>query len=246
MKLAIEKAKNTGVGIVGIHDSNHFGIAGYYSDMAMKNDMIGITMTNTEPAVAPLGGKIPVLGTNPIAISIPSNEYYVAVDMSTAAVARGKLLEAARKNEKIPEGIAVDKNGNPTTDPNEALNGSILPFGGHKGYALCFMIEILAGPLVKAEFGSKVKGTVDPSQMCTKGDLLIAIDPSKFYDIEEFKRNVDEFVKEIKSTGKDVLIPGDRERMNIKKREKEGIELDKKLVEKLKEIADELNIELTW
>ncbi len=242
-EIAIKKAKRTGVGLVGIHDSNHFGIAGYYSDMAIKEDMIGIVMANTEPAVAPLGGKEPILGTNPIAISIPSNKYYVSVDMATSASARGKLLEAARKGENIPEGIALDSDGNPTTDPKKALEGSILPFGGHKGYALSLMVEILAGPLVKAAIGREVKGTVNPYEKCTKGDLILAINPSNFVNIKEFKEQVDKFVEEVKSTGK-VLIPGDIEKMNMKKNLEEGIYIDKELLEEFKKIEKELNLDL--
>jgi len=243
MEIAIQKAKKTGIGLVGIHDSNHFGIAGYYSDMAIKKDMIGIVIANTEPAVAPLGGKEPILGTNPLAIGIPSNKYYVSVDMATSASARGKLLEAARKGEDLPEGIALDSNGKPTTDPEKALKGSILPFGGHKGYALSFMIEILAGPLVKAATSKEVKGTVNPYDKCTKGDLLIAINPSKLVNIKDFKEQVDKFVEEVKSTGK-VLIPGDMEKMNMEKNLEEGIYIDSELLKQLKELEEKLNLDL--
>ena len=171
MEIAIEKAKETGIGLVGIHDSNHFGATGYYTDMAIMDGMVGIAIANTEPAVAPLGGKEPIIGTNPIAIGMPSNRNYVSVDMATSASARGKLIEAVRKGEKIPENVALDAEGNPTIDPEAALKGSILPFGAHKGYALAFMIELLAGPLVGASFGKEVTGTANPEEMCTKGGI---------------------------------------------------------------------------
>lgn len=243
MELAIEKARETGIGMVGIHDSNHFGVAGYYSDMAIDQDMIGIVTANTEPAVAPIGGKIPILGTNPIAIGIPSHKHYVSVDMATSASARGKLLEAVRRGEKIPENVALDCEGRPTIDPKEALKGSILPFGAHKGYALAFMIEILAGPLVKAAFGTGVRGTANPSEICTKGDLIMAIDPSNMVDLDIFKDQVDAFISEVKSTD-NVFIPGDMEVMNIKKHQSNGIEIDDKLYQQFKEISEELNIDL--
>src|SRR5690606_16623234 len=117
------------------------------------------------------------------------------------------------------------------------------PFGGHKGYALSFMIEILAGPLVGAAFGAGVKGTANPREMCTKGDLMMAIDPSKMGDVDEFKSSVDAFIEEVKSSG-DVLIPGDIEAMNIKRRREEGIEIDEKLLESLTSIAKDLNLDL--
>lgn len=243
MEIAINKAKQNGIGMVGVHDSNHFGVAGYYSDMAIMNDMIGMVIANTEPAVAPIGGKVPIIGTNPVAIGIPSNKNYVSVDMATSASARGKLLEAKRKGEKIPENVALDADGNPTIDPEEALKGSILPFGAHKGYALSFMIEILAGPLVRAAFGKQVTGTADPGVMCTKGDLVMAIDPSKFSDLEEFKEQVDNFVEEIRNSG-NVFIPGDMEVKNIKDRKENGISIDDTLMGQIKDISDELSFDL--
>ncbi|MGB9978830.1 L-sulfolactate dehydrogenase [Methanobacterium sp.] len=244
MEMAMEKAEQTGIGLVGIHNSNHFGVAGYYSDMAIMQDMIGVVIANTEPAVAPIGGKEPIIGTNPIAIGIPANKNYVSVDMATSASARGKLLEALRKGQKIPENVALDCDGNPTTDPEAALKGSILPFGAHKGYALAFMVEIMAGPLVRAAFGKGVKGTANPDEMCTKGDLLMAIDPSKFSDINQFKEEVDEFVAEIKGSGETIFIPGDMEVNNIKRFREEGFSIDDTLFKQLKEIADELSFDL--
>jgi L-2-hydroxycarboxylate dehydrogenase (NAD+) len=243
MEIAIDKAKKTGIGLVGINNSNHFGIAGYYSDMAIMQDMIGIVITNTEPAVAPIGGKEPKIGTNPIAIGIPSNKNYVSLDMATSATARGKLMEAMRKNQKIPENVALDEAGNPTIDPEEALKGSILPFGAHKGYALAFMIEILAGPLVEAAFGINVRGTANPEQMCTKGDLIAAIDPSKFVDINKFKEDVDDFISEIKSSDR-IFIPGDMEVRNIKIFKEKGIKIDEKLFTQLKDISDEISFDM--
>jgi len=244
MEIAIQKAKETGIAIVGVHDSNHFGVAGYYSDMAVMEDMIGVVIANTEPAVAPIGGKEPILGTNPIAIGIPSNKHYASVDMATSASARGKLLEAVRKGQKIPENVALDAEGNPTIDPEAALRGSILPFGAHKGYALAFMIEILAGPLVRAASGKAVTGTANPEEMCTKGDLIMAIDPSKFVDIDEFKEDVDKFIAEIKGSGENIFIPGDMEVRNINKAREEGLPIDDVLYNQLKETADELGFSL--
>ncbi|MGV8143345.1 MAG: L-sulfolactate dehydrogenase [Methanothermobacter sp.] len=243
MEIAMDKAKETGIGMVGVHESNHFGVTGYYTDMAIMQDLIGIAIANTEPAVAPIGGKKPIIGTNPIAIGIPSNKNYVSVDMATSATARGKLLEAMRKGEKIPENVALDSEGTPTIDPQAALKGSILPFGAHKGYALAFMIEILAGPLVKAAFGQAVTGTANPLEICTKGDLYLAINPSIFVDLEQFKEEVDDFVKEIKDSG-NVFIPGDMEVRNIKENMENGIPLDETLLSQLKKISQEVSFDL--
>ncbi|OED30250.1 L-sulfolactate dehydrogenase [Methanosphaera sp. WGK6] len=245
MDLAVKKADETGVGIVGIHDSNHYGIAGYYADLASLQDMIGIVISNTEPAIAPFGGKTALLGTNPITISIPSDDIhnYICVDMATSITARGKLLEAKRKNEEIPEGFALDKEGNPTTDPAEGLEGSILPFGGFKGYALAFMFELLAGPLVGAECGDKVQGTATPEEMCTKGDLLIAINPEFFAGSMQFKFYVDQFVREIRE--ENGVVPGDREIQTIDERYNNGVPIDSTLHEQLTNIADKKGLDIS-
>ena len=129
MKLAVKKAKEVGIGCVGVHNSNHFGVTGFYSDIAVKEGVIGTVLANTDPAIAPFGASEALIGTNPIAIGIPSDSY-IAVDMATSVTARGKILESKRKGLELPEGWALDKDGNPTTDPEAALEGSILAFGG--------------------------------------------------------------------------------------------------------------------
>lgn len=244
MDLAIKKASETGIGVVGIHDSNHYGIAGFYADLASIQDMIGIVISNTEPAIAPFGGKKALLGTNPITISIPSDDInnYICLDMATSITARGKLLEAKRKGEEIPEGMALDKDGNPTTDPEAGLEGSILPFGGFKGYGLAFMFEILAGPLVAAAFGEDVKGTATVGEMCTKGDLLIVIDPEFFAGSMQFKFYVDQFVREIRE--QNGVVPGDREVQNISQNYENGIEVDEVLYQQLTDMAKAKDLDI--
>ncbi|AIJ05397.1 malate dehydrogenase [Methanocaldococcus bathoardescens] len=246
MELAIEKAKNVGVGVVATKNANHFGIAGYYSELAMNQDMIGITITNTEPAMAPFGGKEKILGTNPIAIAFKGNKYKFSLDMATASIARGKILEALRKGIKLPEGCAVDKDGKPTTDPAKALEGCILPFGGPKGYGLALAIEMLSA-IGGAEVGTKVRGTANPKERCTKGDLFVAINPEFFMGREEFKKKVDELLEEIKTSepaeGFEILIPGEIEERNKMKR-KDGFEIDENLYNQLKEICNELGLNI--
>lgn len=242
MELAVKKAKEVGIGCVGVHNSNHFGVTGFYSDIAIRNDCIGLVLANTEPAIAPIGAKDKIIGTNPIAIGVPSDTY-IAADMATSATARGKILESKRKGLDLPDGWALDKDGKPTNDPDAALEGSILPFGGIKGYILAFMIEIVTGPLVKAGWGSGVKGTADPTQDCTKGDLYIAINPAAFGDFDEFKKETEEFCAEIRASG-DTFIPGDLETKKIAEGEANGINIDEKLYEQLKEICSNLDIDI--
>ena len=205
MQLAIKKAKEVGIGCVGVHNTNHFGVTGFYSDLALRENCIGLVLANTDPAIAPLGGS-------------------QALD--------------------LPDGWALDKDGNPTNDPEAALEGSILPFGGFKGYALSLLIEILTGPLVQAGYGLGVSGTASPTNDCTKGDLYVVIDPSKFGDFGEFVANTEDFVSQVRATGETVAIPGDLEVKRIADAEANGVAIDEKLYEQLKEICDDLNIDI--
>ena len=243
MQLAIKKAKDVGIGCVGVHNSNHFGVTGFYSDLALRENCIGLVIANTDPAIAPLGGSKPLIGTNPLALGIPS-ETYITVDMATSVTARGKIIESKRKGMDLPDGWALDKDGNPTNDPEAALEGSILPFGGFKGYAIAALIEILTGPLVKAGYGYGVTGTASPEKDCTKGDLYLAIDPSKFGDFGDFVANTEDFVSQVRATGETVAIPGDLEVKRIAEAEENGIGIDAKLYEQLKEICNNLDIDL--
>ena len=242
MNLAIEKAKELGIGCVGTHNANHFGVTGFYSDLAIRSGMIGFVIANTDPAIAPIGSTVPIIGTNPIAAGIPSKTY-LALDMATSATARGKILESKRKGEELPPNVALDKDGNMTTDPEAALEGSILPFGGIKGYLLSFLIEILTGPLVSAGYGLGVTGTSNPKEDCTKGDLFIAIDPTKFVEREVFEEQVEGFLDEIKENGGKV-IPGSLEVARIAEAEENGINVDTNLYKQLKDICTDLDIDL--
>lgn len=243
MQIAIKKAKEVGIACVGVHNSNHFGVTGFYSDLALRENCIGLVIANTDPAIAPLGGSKALIGTNPVALGIPSDSY-ITVDMATSVTARGKIIESKRKGIELPDGWALDKDGKPTNDPTEALEGSILPFGGFKGYALSLLIEILTGPLVQAEYGLGVTGTASPEKDCTKGDLYIVIDPSKFGDFDEFKANTEDFISQVRATGENVAVPGDLEVKRIADSEANGINIDEKLYEQLERICGNLDIDL--
>ncbi len=243
MQIAIKKAKEMGIACVGVHNTNHFGVTGFYSDLALRENCIGLVIANTDPAIAPIGGKEPLIGTNPIALGIPSDSY-LTVDMATSVTARGKIIESKRKGLDLPDGWALDADGKPTNNPEEALKGSILPFGGFKGYALSLLIEVLTGPLVQAGYGHGVTGTASPEKNCTKGDLYVVIDPSKFGDFDEFKANTEDFIAQVRATGDNVPVPGDLEVKRVKEAEVNGINIDEKLYKQLKGICDDLSIDL--
>jgi len=247
MRIAIEKAKNMGVSAVGVNNSNHFGIAGYYAEMAMREGMIGIVATTTDALVHPWGGAEPVLGTNALAIGIPSDPP-VLLDMATSVAARGKIVQAAKEGKPIPLGWAVDEEGNPTADPVKALKGALSPFGGVKGYGLGLVLEILAGPLVGAAAGKDVVGTLEPvSGFCTKGDLMIVLNPSAFVDFHDFQIQTRRFIEQVKSCRKApgvqrIMIPGEPEYEERKKRLIEGITISDEVWSEIETIKSELGI----
>jgi L-2-hydroxycarboxylate dehydrogenase (NAD+) len=192
---AAARAREHGIGCIGVHDSTHLGLLGYYTDELREENLVGIAMTNTEPAMPPHGGTEPILGTNPIAIGLPTDPPF-SLDMSTAAIARGRLETAAERGESIPEGIALDADAEPTTDPEAALEGTILPFGGSKGSGLALAIEVLAGGLVGASMGTGVTGTYHTEEACTKGDCFIAIDPTALGGPDAIAR-IEAFLEEL-------------------------------------------------
>jgi len=209
---AMGRADTHGVGVVGVHDSNHLGMLGYYTDAVRREGYVGIGMTNTEPAMPPHGGAEPVLGTNPIAISIPTDPPFT-LDMSTSSIARGTVLRMKENGEQLPEGVALDADGNPTRDPEAALEGVIRPFGGAKGSGLAIAVEILAGGLVGAAMGTDVTGTYHTEDECTKGDLFVVVDPEALAG-PGFVDRATEFVRELKSGERaagfdEIRLPGE-------------------------------------
>jgi len=209
---ATARADEYGVGLAGVHNCTHLGMLGYYTDVVREEGYVAVAMTNTEPAMPPYGGTEPVLGTNPIAIGLPTDPPF-NLDMSTAAIARGTVETAAERGDSIPEGVALDANGEPTTDPEAALEGTILPFGGPKGSGLAIAIEVLAGALVGAEMGTGVTGTYHTEDPCTKGDLFLVIAPEVLGG-EGFVDRTEAFFRELKETETapefdDIRLPGE-------------------------------------
>ncbi|MDI7260644.1 MAG: Ldh family oxidoreductase [Thermodesulfobacteriota bacterium] len=245
--IAIFKAKDTGICAVSVRRASHIGMLGYYSEMMAMKGMIGICMTNTEPGMAPFGGAEKVLGTNPIAIGIPNRNKPLILDMSTSVVARGKIVLAKEKGEEIPEGWAINKDGEITKDPREALEGALLPLGGPKGSGLAIMVDLLTGALAGAAVGKNVKGTFDMKHEGTKGDLFMAIDPKSFTDFENFLDKVEELKDQIKHSKKakgvkEILLPGEIEYMTKERREKEGILLTEESYKELIRLAERQSV----
>jgi L-2-hydroxycarboxylate dehydrogenase (NAD+) len=250
MRLAIEKARKQGIGAVGVYNSNHFGIAGYYAEMATREGLVGLVTTTTDALVHPWGGVEPLLGTNALAVGIPADPNPILLDMAMSVAARGKLVEAMKKGKQIPKGWAVDSEGRPTTDPKKGLDGALSPFGGIKGYGLALVLELLAGPLVGAAAGKEVHGTLEPVKgFCTKGDFMIAINPAMFVPAGEFKARVKKFLTQLKASRKapgveEILVPGEPEFRTREKRLREGIPIADEVWSEIEQIAKELGVSI--
>jgi len=188
MDIAIEVAKTNGLGAVAVRNSSHFGAAGYYADHAAAQGLIGLAFTNASPAIAPTGGTEGLFGTNPIGAAFPlPNADPIIADMATAMVARSRIRHMLAAGQKtIPDGWALDPSGRPTTDPAEAVKGSVLPIGGPKGYALSLMVEILCSALSDGEPGFQVtyENVVKrPSNIC---HFFLALNPQGFAGLEAY------------------------------------------------------------
>ncbi|MCH8897941.1 MAG: Ldh family oxidoreductase [Chloroflexi bacterium] len=251
-RMVIEKAKTQGVAAITVHLQSHIGRLGDYPTMITKEGMIGLITADSgagPKAVVPFGGRARRLGTNPICMGIPSDlEGTVLLDMATSAVAAGKISLARNRKEQVPPGWIIDKDGNPTTDPNDySAGGAILPLGadqGHKGYGLSFMVEILSGLLTGLGFG------IDPQARHNDGVFVTAFDVAKFRPLADFKKEVKEFTEFVKTSPPaegftEVLYPGEPEYLTEQKRRAEGIFIEDETWNKITELMQGLGVEET-
>jgi len=246
MQEAIKLAES-GIGFVGVRKSSHFGIAGYTAIQAVKKDMIGIVISHTDASVIPYGGKRPAVGTNPLAVAVPTDrEYPVLLDMATSAASLGKILVAKSKGERIPPDWGVDEEGAPTTDPAKVKY--MTPMAGPKGYGLAVIFDILSGPLTGALFGKKLPlmyGDYDKHREL--GHFIGAIRIENFVPVEEFKKNVGAMIDDIHATPaapgfERVLVPGEKEYLTQLQYEKEGIPVPSEILKELQASAKGLGL----
>ena len=217
MRLAVERARLTGIAAVTVRNNNHIGMIGYYAEHAAMAGMVGIVVTTSEALVTPYGGAEAMIGTNPIAIGFPARPEPFVLDMSTSATAMGKIIDRAQRGEPIPRGWAVGPDGQVTTDARAALAGAIMPFGGGKGSGLGLAIELLAGALVGAATGRDVRGTLDAEHRASKGDLFIAIDPGSLSGSGDLEERAGAYLADVRRSrpsdpAAPPRIPGDRAR----------------------------------
>lgn len=254
MELAIAKARAYGVGFVTCRNSNHYGAAANYSMMALAHDMIGLSMTNAGPAVVPTHGREAMLGTNPLSFAAPAGRHFPFVlDMATSTVAIGKLSIAVRWGKPIPPGWALDEEGQPTTDPKVAVTtrhltplGATPELGGHKGYGLAVMVDILSGVLAGAMFAETRLRDPDPDRPDI-GHFFGAIDITRFRDLTAFKADMDALLQALKDSpkaeGQDrIYVAGEPEWECEQERRRNGIPLAPGLVSQLREVSAQVDV----
>lgn len=257
MDIAIEKAKNVGTGWVAIQNSNHFGIAAYHAMKALPHDMIGISMTNASPLVAPTRSIERMLGTNPICVTFPAKNFQpIVVDMATSAAANGKLEIAQRIGKSIQTGWVQTKSGEDSNDPNELKSGgSLLPLGGHKGYGLSAVVDILSAVLSGANYGPWVPPFVaflDPLSNLPGngiGHFVGAMRVDAFRKKEDYYTHIDQWIARFKQAipvnpSEPVLIPGEPEYFEYQQRIVNGIPLTEAVYFDLKKLSEHFGIPL--
>ena len=233
IKKAINSAKKTGLGLVGIKKSGHYGLSSFYAEQAVKKNLMVWCFTNAPPAIAPFGSKKALFGTNPLCFGTPTgNQVPFILDTSASIINRGRIRRAEKLGHRIPPGTALDKYGNPTTNAKKALEGVQLPIAGFKGSGLAWMVDIISGVLTGASHGGKVKDPFDdltgPQNV---GHLFIVIKPSIFIG-KNFLSEIQENIKAVKRLPKSnrikqILYPGENKYANYKKNLKKDIKIPK-------------------
>lgn len=230
MNTACDLAAELGIGMAGVHRSTHFGMGACYALRAIERGFISMIFTNSSPAIPMWGGRTTFLGASPIAAGIPGGKHPPFVmDMAMTVIARGKIRLAAMKGDAIPEGLALDVDGNPTTDAAKAFAGVCLPFGGVKGSVLATLMDLMSGVFTGANFGGDVKSLYfDHSEPQNVGHLFFAIKPDLFMSLTDFGSRMDEFYGRIKELPRaagidEIMLPGEPEQRREEQRRREGI-----------------------
>ncbi|MFY0545406.1 Ldh family oxidoreductase [Brevibacillus sp. H7] len=251
LSLALEGARKNGTAVIGVRKSNHFGACSFYAEQAIEQGMILLVLSNAPQTMAPTGGIRPFFGSNPLAIGIPAGEEPpFLLDMATSVAARGKIALAAKKGESIPHGWALDAAGMPTTDADKALEGTILPIGGPKGYGIAMFIDILCGVLTGAGFGESVCSLYDNWEHSQNvGHVFLAIEINRFMPLDLFRQRMDTYIRQVKAVPKadgisEILIPGELELRTMKQRKLTGIPLAPPIVRELKEMGSAYGVDL--
>lgn len=259
MRLAISKAAANGIGMVTVRNSNHFGIGGYYSMMAARENLMGMVMTNSEAMVVPTFGRRAMMGTNPIAVTMPANPVWFHFDIATSVVPAGKIEVYSRNNQPLPEGWSVGSDGKINTDPDtflkirkEKLDGGLLPiggfgttFGGHKGYAISLLVELLTGVFAGGCTSNHVREIPNVDRCC---HMFLAIDYGMFGDKKEIEGHFSTYLNEIRDSAKAagferINTQGEVEEKTKRRIDWEGVAIHDKSIQEIQEIAAECGVD---
>jgi ureidoglycolate dehydrogenase (NAD+) len=250
MDLACELATDTGVGVVGINNSNFFGAGAYYVQLAAEQGMIGLAVSNSFPKVAAHGGIAAVLGTNPIAFSAPrADGKSILIDMSTAAMAGSSVREAIAKGEQLESGLAIDAHGLPIRDPTLVASGTLLPASGAKGFGLAILVELLSGVLTGAGVAGEVASMyADIERPGNNGHLMLAIDIARWMPLEYFQQRVETLASALTTPegSHNVRLPGDARWEEFSRSEWEGILIEDHTLVHIENLASDLGVPLNW
>ena len=248
MEHAITLARGTGIGVVGVCNSNFFGAGAYYVNMAAEASMIGLAMSNSFPKVTAHGGLRPVLGTNPIAFGAPRrNGAHLLFDMATSSLAGSTVREHIAKGKPLPEGLAIDAAGKPITDPARVNHGALLPLAGPKGFGLSLMVEILAGIITGAGVGDGVASMYnDFSRTGDNGQFLMALDVARWMDLDSYHARFESLIAAIKASGDGVLLPGEVRWENYRKSLARGVVLEERTAEAVASLAAQVKLTPPW
>jgi LDH2 family malate/lactate/ureidoglycolate dehydrogenase len=246
---AIKRAKLHGIAVVGVRNSNHFGTCMYYTLTGAREGFAMQLSSNGGPAMAPWGGRKKIIGTNPWSVAVPAGRHApLVMDMANTGVARGKIYLARQNRKPIPLGWAIDAEGEPTTDPQAAIDGIILPMAEHKGYAIATIVDVLSGVLTGSGFLSQVHSPYKTAEKSNCGHLMIAMNIAAFQKLDEFNARMEDYVAELKSVPlakgfDEVHYPGEIEAKNDARNRRDGLLLPDDTLADLKRIAAETRLE---
>lgn len=248
LEKAMEKADKYGVGLALVRESCHNGAVGYYASLAAEKGYIALSTTTVMPLLAPWGGLDPFVGNNPYAVAFPYKEMPIVLDVANTVTARQKIISYAREGWTLPDGWAMDKEGNPTNDPQEAINGLLMPVGGHKGAGLALMIDIILGTLAGGAYARGICANTVTDRAQHIAHMIFLMNPDFYMSREALDANIAQYVADFRNVRKkkdveQLLLPGELEWQRIQDRKANGIPVSTAILQELNTYADKIGIE---
>ncbi|MDR2504027.1 MAG: Ldh family oxidoreductase [Deltaproteobacteria bacterium] len=249
-QMGMDRVKNSGIFAVTMRNSTHYGAGSYYALKALERDLFSLLTTNTTPCMAPTGGRDVLIGTNPLTITVPAGkEKPFVLDMATSRVPMGKLQAALREKQPIPDDWALDKNGRPTTDAGEGMLGTLLPIGDYKGYGLAVLVDVLSAVLAGAAYAQDIGRLVNYDRPKPEGigHFMLFMDISRFRPLDEFKADMDRYIRIMKNSTrtdgiKEIYLAGEIEFNKMEEYRREGIPVTESLGEQLLQLGRRLGL----